>query len=51
MSDAMLDARVDRLEAALARLADPHAQTQMDLRALAAAQKRTEEQLKRSWLW
>ena len=45
MSDAMLDARVDCLEAALARLADAQAQTQADLRALAAAQKRTEEQL------
>ena len=45
MSDAMLDARVDCLEAALARLADAQAQTQADLRALAVAQKRTEEQL------
>jgi hypothetical protein len=39
----MLDARVDRLETTLERLAD--AQTQADLCALAAAQKRTEEQL------
>jgi len=45
MGDAMLDARVDRLEATLGRLADAQAQTQADLRALAAAQKRTEEQL------
>ena len=48
----MLDARVDRLEAALARLADAQAQTQADLRTLtqrvdqlAEAQRRTEASL------
>jgi outer membrane murein-binding lipoprotein Lpp len=41
----MLEARVDRLEAALQRLADAQAQTQEELRALASAQRRTEERL------
>jgi uncharacterized protein YoxC len=41
------DARIDRLEAALQRLAESQAQTQDALRALAAAQQKTEEHLAR----
>ncbi|MDR7484286.1 MAG: hypothetical protein QN187_03065 [Armatimonadota bacterium] len=41
----MLEARVDRLEAALQRLADLQVQTQEELRALASAQRRAEERL------
>jgi hypothetical protein len=39
MRDAMLDARVDRLEATLERLADAQAQTQADLRTLVVTVK------------
>ncbi len=41
----MLEARVDRLEAALQRLIEAQAQTQAELRALTEAQRRTEERL------
>ncbi len=41
----VLEARVDRLEAALQRLAEAQAQTQVELRALAEAQRRTEQRL------
>ena len=40
-----MEARVDRLEAALQRLAEAQAQTQVELRALAEAQRRTEQRL------
>ncbi|MDR7522098.1 MAG: hypothetical protein QN168_06510 [Armatimonadota bacterium] len=41
----MLEARVDRLEVALQRLAEAQAETQAELRALAEAQRRTEQRL------
>jgi len=41
----VLEARVDRLEAALQRLAEAQVQTQVELRALAEAQRRTEQRL------
>jgi len=41
----MLEARVDRVEATLARLVEAQAQTQVELRALAEAQRRAEERL------